>query len=53
MKLIKKILALSLVCVLCSVYAYAGLLSVHPTNPRYFTEGNGKAIYLTGWDCWG
>ena len=52
MKLIKKILILSLVCVLCSVYAYAGPLYVHPTNPRYFTDGSGKAIYLTGSHNW-
>ncbi len=25
----------------------AGPLRVHPTNPRYFTDGSGKAIYLT------
>ena len=25
-----------------------GPLRVHPTNPRYFTDGSGKAIYLTG-----
>lgn len=25
-----------------------GPLTVHPTNPRYFTDGTGKAIYLTG-----
>lgn len=38
-----------------------GPLRVHPTNPRYFTDGSGKAIYLTGlqggWemqdDAWG
>ena len=38
-----------------------GPLKVHPNNPRYFTNGSGKAIYLTGshlgWelqdDAWG
>ncbi|MFQ6131678.1 MAG: DUF6298 domain-containing protein, partial [Armatimonadota bacterium] len=25
-----------------------GPLRVHPDNPRYFTDGSGKAIYLTG-----
>jgi len=25
---------------------------VHPTNPRYFTDGSGKAIYLTGSHTW-
>jgi hypothetical protein len=28
--------------------AATGPLRVHPTNPRYFTDGSGKAIYLTG-----
>jgi hypothetical protein len=26
----------------------ADVLSVHPKNPRYFTDGSGKAIYLGG-----
>lgn len=30
----------------------AGPLRVHPTNPRYFTDGSGKAIYLTGSHTW-
>ncbi len=25
-----------------------GLLRVHPTNPRYFTDSSGQAIYLAG-----
>ncbi|MEW5979755.1 MAG: DUF6298 domain-containing protein [Acidobacteriota bacterium] len=29
-----------------------GSLRVHPTNPRYFTDGTGKAIYLTGSHNW-
>ncbi|UCG59789.1 MAG: DUF4091 domain-containing protein [Phycisphaerales bacterium] len=29
-----------------------GPLRVHPTNPRYFTGGSGKAIYLTGSHTW-
>jgi len=29
-----------------------GPLRVHPTNPRYFTDGSGKAIYLAGWNIW-
>ncbi len=29
-----------------------GPLKVHPTNPRYFTDGSGKAIYLTGSHHW-
>ena len=27
-------------------------LTVHPTNPRYFTDGSGKAVYLTGSHTW-
>lgn len=30
----------------------AGPLRVHPTNPRYFTDGLGKAVYLTGSHVW-
>lgn len=29
-----------------------GPLRVHPTNPRYFDDGSGKAIYLTGSHTW-
>jgi hypothetical protein len=29
-----------------------GPLRVHPANPRYFTDGSGKAIYLTGSHTW-
>ncbi len=27
-----------------------GVLRVHPTNPRYFTDNSGKAVYLAGVD---
>ncbi len=30
----------------------AGPLRVHPENPRYFTDGSGKAVYLTGSHTW-
>lgn len=30
----------------------AGPLRVHPDNPRYFTDGSGKAVYLTGAHTW-
>lgn len=30
----------------------SGPLRVHPANPRYFTDGSGKAIYLTGSHPW-
>jgi hypothetical protein len=29
-----------------------GPLRVHPTNPRYFTDGSGQAIFLTGSHTW-
>ena len=29
-----------------------GPLRVHPDNPRYFTDGSGRAIYLTGSHVW-
>ena len=29
-----------------------GPLRVHPTNPRYFADGSGKAVYLTGAHTW-
>ncbi|RPJ36327.1 MAG: hypothetical protein EHM35_08280, partial [Planctomycetaceae bacterium] len=30
----------------------AGPLRVLPANPRYFTDGSGKAVYLTGSHTW-
>ena len=32
--------------------AAAGPLVVHPENPRYFADGSGKAVYLTGSHTW-
>ena len=32
--------------------AARGPLRVHPDNPRYFTDGTGRAIYLTGSHTW-
>lgn len=29
-----------------------GPLRVHPANPRYFTDGSGRTIYLTGAHTW-
>ena len=29
-----------------------GPLHVHPTNPRYFADGSGAAVYLTGSHTW-
>src|SRR5512143_2795776 len=30
----------------------AGPLRVLPANPRYFTDGSGQAVYLTGSHTW-
>ena len=32
--------------------ATGGPLSVHPENPRYFTDGSGRAVYLAGSHVW-
>lgn len=32
--------------------AVNGVLKVNPSNPRYFTDDSGKAIYLTGSHTW-
>src|SRR5262249_21491573 len=32
--------------------AAKGPLRVHPKHPHYFTDGSGKAIYLTGSHTW-
>ncbi len=32
--------------------AAKGPLRKHPANPRYFTDGSGKAVYLTGSHTW-
>jgi hypothetical protein len=29
-----------------------GPLTVHPSNPRYFADGSGQAVYLTGAHTW-
>lgn len=33
--------------------AATGPLRVHPTNPRYFANAQGTAVYLTGSHTWG
>jgi hypothetical protein len=59
---------ISLLCLVCLGNAYVGAgetplapvraqtatgpLRVDPANPRYFTDGSGKAIYLTGSHTW-
>src|SRR5262245_41454197 len=34
------------------VAAAKGPLRAHPNNPHYFTDGSGKALYLTGSHTW-
>ncbi len=54
MLMISCILCLYLLGSLCSSTRgnFQGPLRVHPDNPRYFTDGSGKAIYLTGSHTW-
>ena len=33
--------------------AARGPLRIHPANPRYFTDGSGRAVFLTGSHTWG
>ena len=33
-------------------FAFAAPLRVLSSNPRYFTDGSGKAVYLTGSHTW-
>lgn len=49
-----KIFFLNLILFLSANFAYAsmGPLKVHPTNTRYFVDGNGNAVYLTGSHVW-
>lgn len=35
-----------------SAEPHLGPLVVHPQNPRYFADGTGKAVYLTGSHTW-
>src|SRR5688500_12085149 len=53
--------ALRLVCCVCVLFCCAegwsaerakGPPRVHPENPRYFSDGSGKGIYLTGSHHW-
>lgn len=37
---------------LASAQSAMGPLKVHPANPRYFADGAGKAVYLTGSHTW-
>ncbi len=41
-----------LVLIILGTTVQAAPLSVHPDNPRYFTDGSGQAIYMTGSHNW-
>ena len=47
-------LAIALVAMTpCSLAQLAsGPLRVHPSNPRYFADAEGRAVYLTGSHTW-
>ncbi len=54
---VKRTIAIALaLCILPLSQAFStkatGPLRVHPKNPQYFTDGSGKAIYLTGSHTW-
>ncbi|MCA9413032.1 MAG: hypothetical protein KC944_17585 [Candidatus Omnitrophica bacterium] len=42
----------SMVAIVSSIAGAPGPLTVHPVNPRYFSDGTGKAVYLTGSHVW-
>jgi hypothetical protein len=51
---IKVIITIILCCVMFPIFGQkaTGPLKVCPANTRYFTDGSGKAIYLTGSHSW-
>ncbi len=58
MKSARPVALLVAFAVVCSLLGAAepsaarGPLRVHPANPRYFTDGTGRAVYLTGAHTW-
>lgn len=40
------------VCLSAGKISFQGPLRVHPENARYFTDGSGRVIYLTGSHTW-
>ncbi len=48
----RPLVILALVLGVTSTSAADGILRVSTTNPRYFTDNSGKAIYLTGAHTW-
>jgi hypothetical protein len=43
---------LGLSCVLAGASETAGPLRIHPDNPRYFADGAGRTVWLTGSHTW-
>ncbi len=45
-----------LICCILFLFSFSAALAaplrVHPTNPRYFTDDTGNAIYMTGAHAW-
>jgi hypothetical protein len=50
---ILNVLYFSCLLMIISCKAISGPLTVHPKNPRYFSDKNGNPIYLTGSHTWG
>lgn len=50
-RIVVHMLVILTVAVPCESARAAGLLRVHPENPRYFTDDSGQAIYLAGHQC--
>jgi hypothetical protein len=46
------LLALGVLCSDAAAQAAPGPLRVHPINPRYFTDGSGRAVLLAGAHTW-
>ena len=54
MKLLGTLSSLLILIGASPIYAVSakGPLRIHPTNPRYFADGQGNAVFLTGSHTW-
>lgn len=52
MIMLKRLLCLAAAASLWAADPASGPLRIHPDNPRYFTDGSGRAVYLTGSHTW-
>ena len=51
----RKLAPILVACALTAAAAFAGVagpLEIHPTNPRYLTDGSGKVVLLVGSHDW-